>query len=82
MITVFRHHLHKCPGLTTACIQRHEAHVWRCFRPNCEAEPVYLCGLIADTIARREANGLKNLEKGREVQRLRRLQFKEKTFAR
>ncbi len=68
-IIVYRHHLHQCPGFTTPSIQKHLPHVWRCFRPNCTADPVYLCGLMADTVARRLEQARKNMETGRETMR-------------
>lgn len=66
-LIVVPHHLHRCPGdLHAGAIkQKHDAHIWRCFNPNCGEAPEYLCGLFADFLAWRD----ENLRKAREEQK-------------
>lgn len=65
-LTVFRHHLHQCPGHPGfGFLREHPVHVWRCFRPECDDAPEYICGFLAETFWQREENALK----GREAQK-------------
>lgn len=69
-LIVIPHHLHRCPGYTCGnVIQQHKPHVWRCFRPSCDDAPEYLCGLMADFLARQ----IETLNRARDEQKRRRM---------
>lgn len=59
-MSIGRFHLHKCvapPPPSGWPNLQHENHVWRCFRPDCNEKPEYVCGVFEDAMIEIRTSG-------------------------